>query len=268
MAADEHLESGLFSCANICVVLFDLDGTLRHTSPTYVQLLFDLAAQLGVSVSRQGYRDVARWQHYYWAQSAEMQADLGDLNGLSETFWTNYICKELRILGCSLDQATALAPQIAAQFNGDARPKNWAPPDVVETLRGLKEAGFRLGIVSNRATSYRAELEMLGLGNYFELVLAAGEIDAWKPEPGIFLHAVAQFGASPSEAVYVGDNYFADVIGAQRAGLHPVLLDPEGIFPEATCPVIRRIGELKSILLSTTPTAQARRRRLPANKQS
>ena len=34
-------------------------------------------------------------------------------------------------------------------------------------------------------------------------------------------------------------------IGAQRAGLKPVLLDPEGLFPEAECSVIRSLSELK-----------------------
>jgi len=38
--------------------------------------------------------------------------------------------------------------------------------------------------------------------------------------------------------MYVGDNYFADVVGARGAGLQPVLYDPAGIYPEANCPVI------------------------------
>jgi FMN phosphatase YigB (HAD superfamily) len=55
-------------------------------------------------------------------------------------------------------------------------------------------------------------------------------------------------GIEPGQAVYVGDNYFADVIGAQRAGMRAVLIDPEGLFPEADCPVIHKISELEFAL--------------------
>jgi FMN phosphatase YigB (HAD superfamily) len=45
----------------------------------------------------------------------------------------------------------------------------------------------------------------------------------------------------------VGDNYYADVIGAQRAGLPAVLVDAEDIFPEADCSVINEIGQLTGL---------------------
>jgi FMN phosphatase YigB (HAD superfamily) len=48
--------------------------------------------------------------------------------------------------------------------------------------------------------------------------------------------------------MYVGDNYYADVVGARAAGLRPILYDPLGIFPEPDCESIRSFDELKSIL--------------------
>ena len=52
----------------------------------------------------------------------------------------------------------------------------------------------------------------------------------------------------PSEAAYVGDNYFADVVGARAAGLTPVLLDPRGIFDDPECAVIHSFTELPRAL--------------------
>jgi FMN phosphatase YigB (HAD superfamily) len=46
----------------------------------------------------------------------------------------------------------------------------------------------------------------------------------------------------------VGDNYYADVVGARAAGLRPILYDPRGIFPEPDCETIKSFDELKSIL--------------------
>lgn len=53
--------------------------------------------------------------------------------------------------------------------------------------------------------------------------------------------------------MYVGDNYFADVLGAQNAGLQPILIDPEGVFTDhvdciGDCHVIRCMSELLALL--------------------
>jgi FMN phosphatase YigB (HAD superfamily) len=48
----------------------------------------------------------------------------------------------------------------------------------------------------------------------------------------------------PERSLYVGDNYYADVVSSRAAGLTPVLLDPERIFPEADCRVIDGLTEL------------------------
>ena len=56
--------------------------------------------------------------------------------------------------------------------------------------------------------------------------------------------ALERLGSRPEEAFYVGDNYWADVVGAERAGLTPVLLDPDRLFPEAACLVLKQIDEL------------------------
>ena len=84
----------------------------------------------------------------------------------------------------------------------------------------------------------------LGLEGMFAFTLAAGEIDIWKPDPGIFREALLRGNCRPASTVYVGDNYYADVVSSRTAGLTPVLLDSQEIFPEAGCRVIHHLGEL------------------------
>jgi FMN phosphatase YigB (HAD superfamily) len=48
--------------------------------------------------------------------------------------------------------------------------------------------------------------------------------------------------------MYVGDNYFADIVGSHRAGLTPVLYDPASLFPEADCAVIKSLAEIPALL--------------------
>ena len=52
----------------------------------------------------------------------------------------------------------------------------------------------------------------------------------------------------PDETVYVGDNYYADVVGARRAGLQPVLYDPHLIFPDADCITICSLDKLIPVI--------------------
>jgi FMN phosphatase YigB (HAD superfamily) len=66
----------------------------------------------------------------------------------------------------------------------------------------------------------------------------------WKPDPGILTEAIRRSNGQPETSIYVGDNYYADVISARAAGMVPVLLDPRAIFPEADCRVIGRLPEL------------------------
>ena len=115
-------------------------------------------------------------------------------------------------------------------------------------LGSLRAAGIRLGVISNRGHPFVDELADLGLAPFFPYSLAGGEIGIWKPDPGIFLHACKQQDVAAAEAAYVGDNYFADVVGARAAGLTPVLYDPRGIFDDPECAVIDSFTELPSAL--------------------
>jgi HAD superfamily hydrolase (TIGR01549 family) len=238
----------LLSPNGITTVLFDLDGTLRHSRPSYNEAFCDFACQLGMLDEPESRRNAMRWLHYYWAQSPELVADRESFRDRHEDFWTNHARLGLLALGASPERAQALAPALYRKMADGYSPENWIPADVPETLQHLKEAGFTLGVVSNRTLAYEEELATLGLQAYFDCVVAAGLLQVWKPQPAIFRHALEQLGVTARESMYVGDNYYADAIGAQQAGLRAVLLDPDGIFPEAECAVIRTMSELAGVL--------------------
>lgn len=232
----------------IQAVLFDLDGTLRHSRPSFYDTFFQAAIDLAAPDTPDGRLRAKRWLHYYWAQSPELLDDLQTYEEQQEEFWTNHYYQALLNFGCSQEQASSLAPPVYEYMAEDFIPNDWVSPDVPPTLEALKGAGIRLAVVSNRTKSYQEQLDAMGLAGYFEFSLAAGELDTWKPEPEIFYHAIRRMDVTPERTIYVGDNYYADVIGAERAGIHPVLLDPEGLFPEAACSVISSLGVLKDIL--------------------
>ncbi len=232
----------------ITTILFDLDGTLRHSRPSYYQAFFDFAARAGANDSAENRRRATRWLHYYWAQSEEMLADRDKFDVQEEVFWINHARRSLIAFGCSPEEARGWAQEVFLQFSENYQPEDWVPAEVIETLDALQTVGVSMGVLSNRTHPYRENLQDWGLEQYFDLALAAGELDAYKPDPQVFLRALQEMGKQPEETLYVGDNYYADVIGAQRAGLPAILLDPEEIFPEADCVVIKNFRDLEVYL--------------------
>ncbi len=237
------------SSHQIKAILFDLDGTLRHNRPSYTDVFFDISSRLGApSVPEAQYR-AKRWMHYYWAKSDELLSDRRMYDDQTEAFYINHARLVLIAMGCTPDLAATLAPKAYQMMKDEFKPQDWVPPDVHLTLEELKAAKYPLAVLSNRLRPFHEQMETLGLTPYFEFALHAGEAKSWKPDPQVFHQAVERLGYSPYETLYVGDNYFADVVGARRANLVPVLIDPEGLFPEADCAVIHQFGDLKELLL-------------------
>lgn len=229
------------------MVLFDLDGTLRHSRPSFSQAFFEVIQNLGCPDGGENRKRTMRWQHYYWAQSPEMLADRARYPE-PEIFWTNHARLNLIAYGCHDQQAAELAPRVFAYLDAEFQPEDWVYPYVPGLLASLRSRGLRLGVLSNRTNPCQEDLERLGLAEYFELAVVAGEFDIWKPDPEIFRRTLTRLNTPPGQTIYVGDNYFADIIGAQNAGVGAVLLDPDGLFPEAGCPVIASLQELPAIL--------------------
>jgi putative hydrolase of the HAD superfamily len=228
-------------------VIFDLDGTLRYDQPAPDDFIYDYAVSLGVQDGPEPRRWGAQWAHYYWAQSKELFQDLEIFGEYSERFWINYIMRSLLVFNCPPDMARQLAPKIQRFMAEQYQPRDLVWPDVDATLKTLHLAGIRLGVLSNRQEPCHDYLEEIKLEGYFDLVLVAGEVSSWKPDAGIFINALQRLDANSAKTIYVGDNYYADVLGARNAGIEPVLFDHKCVFPQADCPVIRTIGELKAL---------------------
>ena len=95
-------------------------------------------------------------------------------------------------------------------------------------LRALRAAGVRLVAASNWDVSLHEQLDRTGLTPLLDGAISSAEVGAPKPDPEIFVRALALAGAAPEEALHVGDDVEADVGGALAAGLEPVLIDRDG----------------------------------------
>jgi len=62
-------------------------------------------------------------------------------------------------------------------------------------------------------------------------LFSAYDVEAWKPEPDVFLAAAAQLGVEPGRCVVVEDS-LPGVHGAIAAGMQVIALDPSGRFAD------------------------------------
>lgn len=229
-------------------IFYDLDGTLRESQPAGRDLFAEHAIRLGLDITPADRLRSARWEHAYWASSDDLRADIERFEQKESEFWRNYSLRQLRALGCDEECARHYAPQIS-----DFMETNYSPEDVLfdgvpEVLATLRARGYALAVVSNRSKPFDDYLREKQIWHHLDFALAAGETQAWKPAPEIFILAAQQAVVQPDEALYIGDNYYADIIGARRAGLIPVLFDPRGVFPEADCPVIKSHSQIFDLL--------------------
>lgn len=98
---------------------------------------------------------------------------------------------------------------------------------VADTVAELHRRGYRLGVCSNKKVEFtRSLVGSLGLGHLFDAVLGPDDVGFPKPHPAMLLEAARRLGATPAEAVYVGD-MAVDVEAGKAAGM-TVYLVPGG----------------------------------------
>lgn len=87
----------------------------------------------------------------------------------------------------------------------------------------------RICIVTNNRTAEQEEkLRFLGMTDLVDALITSEDVGVPKPNPRIFEVALQRLNARPEEAVLVGDNWQADVLGALAVGIRPVWLNRLG----------------------------------------
>jgi putative hydrolase of the HAD superfamily len=121
---------------------------------------------------------------------------------------------------------------------------NWLDPTAPEVFAELKKLGYRLGVISNSDGSIAGSMKKFGLAHFFDCILDSQVVGIEKPDPRIFALALQQLNLPAEKCVYVGDNYDRDVVGARRAGITPILLDPFKVVAEQDVRCVGTLAEL------------------------
>jgi putative hydrolase of the HAD superfamily len=233
----------------IRIVLFDAGNTLMH-------LDYDFIARL---LTEHGHpRTAGEVRVAEYAAKAAIDEFLAPLlrapDSIEGLLWPgererpSYFAVALQQLGIADDAAPPLLEALRLHNEQDCL---WRviEPDTLEVLDGLRRQGLKLGVVSNSDGRVEADLERHGLGPHFETVVDSHVVGVEKPDASIFVIALNRMNASAEEALFVGDVYAIDILGARRAGMDAVLIDPLGRYPgDIDCRRITRLAELPNLL--------------------
>ena len=125
-----------------------------------------------------------------------------------------------------IDAATAI--EAAQRYRESHQANRHLVPGTIELLDRVREH-CRLGVVTNNSTIEQIEkLRALNIASYFDTVVISEDVGITKPDPRIFEIALERVGAHAHEAVFIGDNWTNDVVGAIKVGMAAVWLSREG----------------------------------------
>jgi HAD superfamily hydrolase (TIGR01662 family) len=160
------------------------------------------------------------------------------------------------------DDATNLARDALAVSFDSVVPQWELYPDTLSTLTLLRDAGYRLGCVSNTNDDAHVQrmLDRNGLRPWLSPIYTSAEIGLRKPHPYLFEKVLRDWALSPEQVIMVGDTLDADVLGAHNVDMRGVWIDRgpvnpwsrnedsiDRILPDAT---IQQLRELPDVLNS------------------
>ena len=222
--------------AELKAVLFDVDFTLARPGP---ELGPDGYVRAG---ERHGLvLDPLRYE-------AARDAALVDLHRHPELehddeIWFRFTERIIRGMGGDADSAYDCAIEVT---RGWERHENFdLYDDVPETFARLRDAGLRIGLVSNSARDVREFARHHALD--VDAGISSFHHGRTKPHASIFRAVLDLLDVEPAEAAMVGDQIADDIEGAVAIGMQAILLDRDGLHPKFE-PRIETLSELPSAL--------------------
>lgn len=114
----------------------------------------------------------------------------------------------------------------------------------------LKDKGYTLHIISNgfqEVTERKCILS--GIDHYFKTITSADSVGVRKPDPAIFEYSLGLSEATKEESILIGDDWIADVIGAQKFGMDIIFFDALNDNPQQErLKIIKHLLQIKKYL--------------------
>jgi putative hydrolase of the HAD superfamily len=234
-------------------VLFDLDDTLHDDTYAFTTAAQEVAAEVA---AEHGIDALALKRAYiaqaegFWHRltTAELRTKLSQVRA---EMWRS----ALRTVGIDDEH---LAQRSAINYHVYRKKYFALFPGALDLLRQLKDAGMKVGMLTNGVSeTHREKIALLQIAQYFDAIFLADEVGMLKPDPLLFAHACTTLGTAPAHSAMVGDRYERDIAGALDAGLWTIWVNirRETLPRGARAPhvIVSCIDEVAAHLLGEIP---------------
>jgi putative hydrolase of the HAD superfamily len=221
-------------------VFFDVDFTLIHPGPTFQGAGYRyFCAQYGVTVDAEAFERAVAEASVLLQEPAEIY---------DPELFIRYTSRIIEGMGGSGPGVDAASRDIYSEW---AACHHFALyDDVPDVLRRIHGAGLQIGLISNTQRCLASFQSHFALEGLFAVALSSYEHGFMKPHPSIFHAALEKVGATPAQAVMVGDSLVHDILGARSIGMRGVLV-ARARTPDlcpGDVPIIRTLHELPALL--------------------
>jgi putative hydrolase of the HAD superfamily len=227
-------------------VFFDLYQTLIHYQPSQEELEAAALKNLGIEITAAALRHpILTANEYIYNQIAKKPLSQRSREEVM-ALYSEYQRVVLKEAGIEGDEKVVMRLLGMMQ---QAKMDLVLFDDVMPALDDLKKRNLLMGLISNIEQDMTATLDKLGLSSKLDIIVTSQDAGFAKPKPEIFKYALDKAGVQPDDAVYIGDQYQVDIIGAKGAGMQGVLIDRDNYYKEKLdCVKIKSLKELSSHL--------------------
>lgn len=211
--------------------VFDLGSTLVRFTGDWQQVMEAGFRQMTHSLLDSGLElDTALFNKAFdrtW-QSALTQRDVDFI----ERPMAELLNQVLAELGHSQVPAAIVDRSLERMFSSSE--EYWLPmPGVHEVLEELRQAGLRLGIISNAsdAANVHRLVDNADLRPFFDPIIVSAEEGIRKPDTRIFEILLQAWDLPPQRLVMTGDSLSADIVGARQVGMYSIWLTADADTP-------------------------------------
>ena len=209
----------------IKAVLFDLGETILNFGKINAIRLFRHGARLSYDYLKSCGQSVGNFEYYCWRNLLSLRLN-HLISGITKKDFNSSAL--LRKVGTK--KGIRLDGQQWRHYAGlwyePLRKIATTEPDIKQTLAALKNAGLKLGIVSNtfvNGHSLEKHLEQVGILDFFTVRLYSYQFDHRKPNPQMFEAAAEKIGETAENILFIGDRLDNDIKPALRLGMQAVL---------------------------------------------
>ncbi len=226
----------------IKAVFFDFYNTLASYSPPREEIYLNSARELGIGIEAKAlFSSLSMADIYYRNENLRSPIDKKSPEEQIK-FYIEYVNRIIGGAGAKISREQAI--KILAQI----KKVKWefiAYNDALPALDTLKKRGLIIGLISNVAQDMESTFTRLGLQPYLNFKVTSAEVGYDKPRPEIFQAALKKAEVKPKEALYIGDQYQIDIVGARGVGIKAILIDRNEYFSDITdCPRIHSLTEI------------------------